>query len=67
MLVLYTPSAMSRLGVTTDAQMETQVADAFASTNAAMVNSEISLLMNVVHVEPVSFRKRTAAFRGGER
>lgn len=45
---------MAQVAASTAAQMESIIAAAFASTNEAMANSEISLDINVVHVEPVS-------------
>lgn len=53
-MYMYTPDAMTSLGVVSNDQMETIIATSIMQTNEAMANSLIDLEMSVVRVEPVS-------------
>lgn len=52
-MVLYSEEAWSSYGIT-EAQLLTNIAAAFQTSDAAMVNSEVDLDFNLVHVGQVS-------------
>ena len=52
-MVLYSEEAWSSYGIT-EAQLLTNIAAAFQTSDAAMVNSEVDLDFNLVHVGKVS-------------
>ena len=54
-MVLYSVSALTTLGGITPQQMETIILESLTGTNQAMVNSEVSVYMNPVHVGLVRF------------
>lgn len=52
-MVLYSEAAWGSYGIT-EQQLLTTIAEAFQTSDAAMVNSEINLEFNLVHVGQVS-------------
>lgn len=54
-MFLYTENAQNILGLLSDSQMQTYLAETLSWTNQAMVNSEIDLELPLVHVGPVSY------------
>lgn len=53
-MFLYSEAGRVRLGSITPEQIQTTVLEAIVRTNQAMVNSEIDLVVSLVHVGPVS-------------
>ena len=54
-MVFYSISALTALGGITPQQMETIILESLTGTNQAMVNSEVSVYINPVHVGLVRF------------
>lgn len=57
-MILYSTAALEILGDITTEQMETRIAEAFVTTNQAMINSEIKLGVELVHVAQVRTKNR---------
>lgn len=53
-MFLYSEEARTTLGLISDSQMQTYLAEALTWTNEAMMNSEIDLRWSLAHVGPVS-------------
>lgn len=54
-MVLYSLSALTALGGITPEQMDTIIIESLEGTNQAMVNSDVPVYMNPVHIGLVRF------------
>lgn len=53
-MALYSDGAMDNLASVTSMQMESYLVASYASTNEAMVNSNIDLVLDMVHIGKVN-------------